>query len=194
GYRFSPFRILSVEGGLVDELWRFGKPRRDAAVDVVDDVEKKCKPGTISAVWTAAPSFEGLASFNAADGTKQLPKLRGSRTGLYETIIGGVKQGYKASGPGVRGASALSRAKMWGFVKDLVGEKGVGCDEKVGHVVGEASYAGFKKAALLTAAGMARRRAMQDAKKVLVPWVPNSGDEDWGLEVLVDTYTKKRKR
>ncbi|PWY72418.1 hypothetical protein BO70DRAFT_431791 [Aspergillus heteromorphus CBS 117.55] len=236
GYRFSPFQVLRVEGALVEELWAFGKPRgRDAGTGTGTATDPgpangnentsgngngagnsaagKYKPGTISAVWIAAPSGSCLG-FNPADGTKQLPKLRGSRTGLYETIIGGVKQGYKASGPGprVRGASALSRAKMWGFVRDLVGEReldqnrsqsrnedGVDQDEKgdrdqLGRIVGEASYGGFKKAALSTEAGQARERAMQDAKKVLVPWVPNSGDEGWGLEVLVDNYTKKRKR
>jgi tRNA-specific adenosine deaminase 1 len=36
-----------------------------------------------------------------------------------------------------------------------------------------------------------RQEAMRDAKKVLKGWAPNTGDEGWNLDVLVDS--KKRK-
>ncbi|PYH37890.1 tRNA-specific adenosine deaminase [Aspergillus neoniger CBS 115656] len=197
GYGYKPFRVLSVDMEVVEELWAFGKPKSKEA-------GMKCKPGNISAVWTAAPvlggsnsgSGGGVDRYAAENGAKQLPKLSGSWTGLYETIIGGMKQGYKASVPVGKGASALSRAKMWGALRGVLGggdgdgsEGGDG-----GQVVRAASYKEFKRAALETSVGKARERAMLEAKKVLVPWVPNDGDDEWGLKVLVDQKGKKRKR
>ncbi|PYH43225.1 tRNA-specific adenosine deaminase [Aspergillus saccharolyticus JOP 1030-1] len=211
GYRFHPFKVLSIPSPLADSLWQYGKPR-DAPVA---SAMTKYKPGTISAVWVAAPSVAAdQVVFGPASGAKQLPKLAGSRTGLYESLIGGVKQGSKASAPVVRGASALSRARMWGSLREIVcggshsvGEGAAGAGNTVLHgvsatdinrlrqIVGTASYADFKKAITTTTPpGQARERARQQAKTVLVPWVPNPGDEDWGLDVLVDTNPKKRKR
>ncbi|BCS10378.1 hypothetical protein ALUC_31195A [Aspergillus luchuensis] len=195
GYGYHPFRVLSVDMGVVEELWAFGKPKSKEA-------GMKCKPGNISAVWTAAPvlggggsgSGGGVDRYAAENGAKQLPKLSGSWTGLYETIIGGMKQGYKASVPVGKGASALSRAKMWGVLRGVLGG-GDGSEEgDGGQAVRAASYKEFKRAALETSVGKARECAMLEAKKVLVPWVPNDGDDEWGLEVLVDQKGKKRKR
>ncbi|XRM41973.1 hypothetical protein ABZX51_005216 [Aspergillus tubingensis] len=194
GYGYYPFRVLSVDMGVVEELWAFGKPKSKEA-------GMKCKPGNISAVWTAAPvlggsnsgSGGGVDRYAAENGAKQLPKLSGSWTGLYETIIGGMKQGYKASVPVGKGASALSRAKMWGALRGVLdGDGSEGGDGR--HVVRASSYKEFKRAALETSVGKARECAMLEAKKVLVPWVPNDGDDEWGLEVLVDQKGKKRKR
>ncbi|PYH71640.1 tRNA-specific adenosine deaminase [Aspergillus vadensis CBS 113365] len=194
GYGYYPFRVLSVDMEVVEELWAFGKPKSKEA-------GMKCKPGNISAVWTAAPvlggsnsgSGGGVDRYAAENGAKQLPKLSGSWTGLYETIIGGMKQGYKASVPVGKGASALSRAKMWGALRGVLdGDGSEGGDGR--QVVRAASYKEFKRAALETSVGKARERAMLEAKMVLVPWVPNDGDEEWGLEVLVDQKGKKRKR
>ncbi|OJI90224.1 hypothetical protein ASPTUDRAFT_113307 [Aspergillus tubingensis CBS 134.48] len=194
GYGYHPFRVLSVDMEVVEELWAFGKPKSKEA-------GMKCKPGNISAVWTAAPvlggsnsgSGGGVDRYAAENGAKQLPKLSGSWTGLYETIIGGMKQGYKASVPVGKGASALSRAKMWGALRGVLGGDGSEGGDG-GQVVRAASYQEFKKAALETSVGKARECAMLEAKKVLVPWVPNDGDDEWGLEVLVDQKGKKRKR
>ncbi|GKZ87581.1 hypothetical protein CBS63078_1186 [Aspergillus niger] len=193
GYGYHPFKVLSVDTEVVEELWAFGKPKSKEA-------GMKCKPGNISAVWTAAPvlggaSGGGVDRYAAENGAKQLAKLSGSWTGLYETIIGGMKQGYKASVPVGKGASALSRAKMWGALRGLLdGGDGDGSAGEGQQVVRAASYKDFKRAALETPAGKARERAMLEAKKVLVPWVPNDGDDEWGLEVLVDHKGKKRKR
>ncbi|RAL09894.1 tRNA-specific adenosine deaminase [Aspergillus homomorphus CBS 101889] len=198
GYRFHPFKILSIPSALADSLWKYGKPRQPPASS---SSTAKYKPGTISALWVVAPSVgadqvvSGIAS-----GVKQLPKLAGSRTGLYESIIGGVKQGSKASAPVVRGASALSRVRMWGALRDVIlsdehNKTGSLVDERLRQVVSVPTYAEFKQAiATSTDSGRAREQALQAAKTVLVPWVPNSGDEDWGLEVLIDTNPKKRKR
>ncbi|RAK86134.1 hypothetical protein BO79DRAFT_130046, partial [Aspergillus costaricaensis CBS 115574] len=196
GYGYHPFRVLSVDMGVVEELWAFGKPKSKEA-------GMKCKPGNISAVWAAAPvlggggsgSGGGVDRYAAENGAKQLPKLSGSWTGLYETIIGGMKQGYKASVPVGKGASALSRAKMWGALRGVLGGDdgggGDGTEGEGGHVVRASSYKEFKRAALETSVGKARECAMLEAKKVLVPWVPNDGDDEWGLEVLVDQKGKK---
>ncbi|OOF97417.1 hypothetical protein ASPCADRAFT_129105 [Aspergillus carbonarius ITEM 5010] len=218
GYQFRPFEILSVEDTIVEGLWKYAKP--------VSRVER-CKPGTISAVWTVAPSGSaggsggsGGGGDGGGDGAKQLPKLYGSWTGLYETIINGMKQGFKASAPVGKGASALSRARMWGALRDLAlllsssssslwggcegecgNEDGDGESEvedwvqQVKEVVAAPSYAQFKRAVLATPTGRTRQRAISEAKKVLVPWVPNEGDDEWGLDVLtIDTKSKKRKR
>ncbi|RAL00964.1 tRNA-specific adenosine deaminase [Aspergillus ibericus CBS 121593] len=216
GYTYTPFTIHPVQTPTISSLWQYGKP---------SSREEKCKPGIISAVWTAAPSpwsSSSSASANgecdvyaAQNGAKQLPKLAGSRTGLYETIINGMKQGFKASRPVGKGASALSRARMWGGLKDLVvsvsgagdgispvrEDGGAGGNEgwvrNVREVVAAPSYAEFKRAILATPAGRARQRAIQEAKKVLVPWVPNEGDDAWGLDVLMidnKSHGQKRKR
>ncbi|GKZ37965.1 hypothetical protein AbraIFM66950_009828 [Aspergillus brasiliensis] len=192
GYGYHPFRVLSVDMDVVEKLWPYGKPQSKEA-------GMKCKPGNISAIWTAAPvlggsTAAGVDRYAAENGAKQLPKLSGSWTGLYETIIGGMKQGYKASVPVGKGASALSRAKMWAALKGLLdaGEDAETGDG--GQVVRAASYKDFKRAVLETHVGKARERAMLEAKKVLVPWVPNDADNEWGLEVLVDNKGKKRKR
>ncbi|RAH73514.1 tRNA-specific adenosine deaminase [Aspergillus aculeatinus CBS 121060] len=212
GYRFHPFEILSIPSALADSLWQYGKPRDSPQTAATGTT--KYKPGTISAVWVAAPSVgaDQLVVLGPASGAKQLPKLAGSRTGLYESIIGGVKQGSKASAPVVRGASALSRARMWGSFREVVldAQKNQGRrdgrvrrydglaqvdDEGLRRIVDAATYVDFKRAiATATKPGQARARALREAKTVLVPWVPNAGDEDWGLAVLVDANPKKRKR
>ncbi|KAE8156978.1 putative tRNA-specific adenosine deaminase [Aspergillus tamarii] len=204
GWRFRPFRILSVPTGLVEELWEFGKSDPMGA-----SASRKSKPAVLSAVWAAASS---VAVPSVVDnGAKSLPKLRGCRTGLYETIINGVKQGNRASEPVARGASALSRARLWGLSKEIVQscvgdheqESGVeiGVEEgqlPLGFVVtkriaGAPTYREFKKEpTVLTESLEARRSAIREARRVLSGWVPNPGDENWGLEVLIDP--KKRKR
>ncbi|KAB8208196.1 adenosine deaminase/editase [Aspergillus parasiticus] len=204
GWRFRPFRVLSVPTGLVEELWAFGKSDPMGA-----SASRKTKPAVISAVWAAASSV--LVPSVVDNGAKSLPKLAGSRTGLYETIINGVKQGNRASEPLARGASALSRARLWGLSKEIVQscvddhdqESGVeiGVKERQSSVeldvtkrIAEAStYREFKKEpTVLTESLEARRSAIREARRVLSGWIPNPGDENWGLEVLIDP--KKRKR
>jgi len=41
-------------------------------------------------------------------------------TSVNETLLNGVKQGYRFSSSDIRKASALSRAKMWSRVRDIV--------------------------------------------------------------------------
>ncbi|KKK22994.1 hypothetical protein AOCH_000989 [Aspergillus ochraceoroseus] len=207
-YAFYPFQVLSIPNEKLKSLWPFRNPRSNN-----QDALKKTKPGTISAVWIRAPTTpipgdSKLSSLVAENGSKTLPVLRGSRTGLFENIINGVKQGYKASGagPGARGASALSRAKLWGYFQEIVSlslesdshgeKKNESAEEELGALralVEAPSYQEFKKEPAVSLECIrARSCAIQDAKEVLAGWVPNIGDENWGLEVLVDS--KKRKR
>ncbi|PGH08347.1 hypothetical protein GX51_01173 [Blastomyces parvus] len=105
GYAFHPFEIRPVPTAQVQEEWAFGKPKDNIGAEV----KKKSKPGNISAVWTAAPSSTATNGKKPATGTN-----------LNETLINGVKQGYRLSSPTPRKASALSRAKMWGLLRDIV--------------------------------------------------------------------------
>ncbi|KAK2789039.1 hypothetical protein FQN52_006406 [Onygenales sp. PD_12] len=112
-YAFRPFEVRAVSTAQVEREWMFGKPR---------DCRVKSKPGNVSAVWTAGSSLDmaitkdkgGLEnlSFTGTDGQ--------STTNLCETLINGVKQGYRISSPMPKKASALSRAKMWGLLRDIV--------------------------------------------------------------------------
>lgn len=207
GYRFRPFQVLSVPVEQVGTLWQFAKPKVTTDCEVVP---KKSKPGNASAVWTAAPSCSHLCTRISDPGNKALPALRRTPTGLYETIINGVKQGNKAFSPGERGASSLSRAKMWAFLRDVTvseachvrsGSENSGISEvevpavsTIHRRVQQAgTYEELKRAGSdPTDPLRVREEAKRDAKRVLKGWIPNAGDEDWGLDVLVDP--KKRKR
>lgn len=205
-YRFHPFQILSIPAGQIEVLWPFRKPPKqlsptpplppcpsETQPSTNPTTFKKSKPGSISTIWTMAPShFSPLPDHNP----KSLPKLRGSNTGLYENIINGVKQGNRATSPLARGASALSRARLWGLVHDIIegleGREGV--EAKSGGDISQAStYQEFKgmegDMALLT---RGRGQAIKDARQVLKGWVPNSGDEEFGLDVLIDPKRQKR--
>jgi tRNA-specific adenosine deaminase 1 len=55
------------------------------------------------------------------------------------------------------------------------------------------TYEQFKKTpVVLTPSVKARKDAIREAKEALKGWIPNEGDEQWGLDVLIDP--KKRKR
>ncbi|PLB46803.1 putative tRNA-specific adenosine deaminase [Aspergillus steynii IBT 23096] len=208
GYRFRPFQVLSIPDGQYDSLWKFGKTQAGSSDEV--EVQEKCKPATVSALWVAAPSVSSPGLSPVVDtSVKSLPVLRGSKTGVYENIISGVKQGNKASAPQARGASALSRAKLWGIWREIVrisypetvDEEGNANNpeenlEKLAAptaIVEAATYREFKKAPVTEMAAIAARKsAIQEAKRVLGGWVANVDDADWGLDVLVDP--KKRKR
>lgn len=214
GYRFWPFEVLSVPVEEVQAFWPFAKPKAvqsrstlpsERPSDIIDDtvVPKKSKPGNVSSIWTAASSLPHSCVIIMDTGSKTLPTLARSKTGLYETIINGVKQGNRLATPTARGASSLSRAKLWGFLRNVLGSKeclrecesgGVlGQDNPTPHLIADASsYKEFKRATGdITDPLRVRREAINDAKKALKGWVPNAGDEGWGLDVLIDS--KKRK-
>lgn len=210
GFRFRPFDILPVPAEEVQVLWPFAKPKPTDS----EFMPKKSKPGNASAVWTAAPSYLHSCAITPDTGSKNLPALRRSRTGIYETIINGVKQGNKASAPGPRGASSLSRAKLWALLNDIITLRTCHtspdsrADQKqTSKVVTAERYFGTPLRAIqyantyedLKRAGghledpvRVREEAIRGAKEVLKGWIPNTGDESWGLDVLSDP--KKRKR
>lgn len=205
---------------------------------------EKSKPGNVSAVWGRAPSIiynlnnnnnnnsslqPGSAPLLQHGSTnKSLPSLCGSRTGLYETIVNGVKQGNRAASPTPRGASLLSRAKVWELLREIIvelsgpddrsdfpsvlsegGEDAQGptrptgpsecllVEQIIGHeirkrICSAATYEDLKRSFPISAESIRmREKAIQDAKDVLRGWLANRGDEDWGLEVLLDR--KKRR-
>ncbi|KAL4911219.1 adenosine deaminase/editase [Aspergillus multicolor] len=235
-YAFRPFEVLSIPNEQLKALWPFRKPRAsdpDANLDRASEdptsapatkpKRTKSKPGTISAIWVRAPTSPPILSppestdnqnpqpppTNPDNGTKTIPVLRGSKTGLFESIIRGVRQGHKAvsPGPGTRGASALCRARMWEHWRGAVavtprntdttpaGDQDQGSSEKqddgarlhlrntdVDSALRASTYKEFKELCPenLSGAILARKRAMDAAKDVLGGWVPNDGDEGWG--------------
>ncbi|KAJ5309738.1 uncharacterized protein N7443_002199 [Penicillium atrosanguineum] len=208
GFRFRPFDILSVPAEEVHAMWQFSKPKP------TEVLPKKSKPGNASAVWTAAPSYSHSCVIIPDTGSKSLPALRRSKTGIYETLVNGVKQGNKASAPGPRGASSLSRAKLWALLDDIVSlrachtslETATDLKRHAESVPAEQyletprrtiqhlkTYEDLKRIGdRLEDPLRVREEATQDAKKVLKGWLPNAKDDSWGLDVLVDP--KKRKR
>lgn len=213
GYRFRPFEVLSVPAEEVEALWPFAKPKavetrsvspHEGQSDNGDStvIPKKSKPGNVSSIWTAASSLPHPCVMTMDTGTKTLPNLGRSKTGLYETIINGVKQGNRLATPTARGASSLSRAKLWGLLQNILQSKGCLCefesqnlgdDNDTLYAIRDASsYEDFKRTGGdATHPLHVRQEAMRDAKKVLKGWAPNTGDEGWNLDVLVDS--KKRK-
>ncbi|KAL4947156.1 adenosine deaminase/editase [Aspergillus filifer] len=211
-YEYHPFDVLSIPNTQLASLWPFRKPKVSDPVLEEDAIaqSKKRKPGTISAVWVRAPTEidyknESLkAGINAAlsdNGSKNLPVLRGSKTGLFESIVNGVRQGHKASAPGLRGASALSRARLhqaWTEACIAASEDSLQAKPESSTNRGEtnelwggdaktakdaSTYREFKNGQTGTDA---RRRAIRAAKEVLGDWVPNEGDEVWGWNRSAD--------
>lgn len=224
GYQFRPFQILSVPSEEISALWRFAKQKsvplsadcseQQGESSATPTNIKKARPGNVSAVWTVAPSYHHPSATVLDTGSKSIPALCRSKTGLYETIINGVRQGNRASSPGVRGASALSRAKLWSLFRDIASvsapllyenedpssepssrvseTEGLPGSANQHRVPDITTYQGFKVPSSSKDPLQIRRQAIADAKLVLKGWMPNAGDESWGLDVLVDP--KKRKR
>lgn len=224
GYRFRPFQVLSVPSEEVAALWPFAKPKSVPCPAISLEQEgdplmfgakvKKARPGNVSAIWILAPSYKRPSAMTMDTGSKSVPTLCCSKTGLYETIINGVKQGNRASSPGARGASSLSRAKLWALLREIspasiphtyqpdVSPTGSlsgtpnAEDPHVNtvqhHTPDITTYRDFKNPSSLEDPLQIRMQAIRDAKLILKGWMANSGDEYWGLDVLVDP--KKRKR
>ncbi|CAP94426.1 Pc18g02020 [Penicillium rubens Wisconsin 54-1255] len=224
GYRFRPFQVLSVPSEEVAALWPFAKPKsvpcpaissgQEGDPSVSGVKSRKSRPGNVSAVWILAPSYHYPSAVTMDTGSKTVPTLCRSKTGLYETIINGVKQGNRASSPGARGASSLSRAKLWALFREIApalvphacqanvspagsllhasetGDPHVDIVQQ--RVPDITTYQDFKNPTRLGDPLQIRMQAIRDAKLVLKGWTPNAGDESWGLDVLVDP--KKRKR
>ncbi|EKV07496.1 TRNA-specific adenosine deaminase, putative [Penicillium digitatum PHI26] len=224
GYQFRPFQVLSVPKEEIAALWPFAKPKFEPCPAITLGQEgdpstsgakhKKVRPGNVSAVWILAPSYNYPSAMAMDTGSKSVPTLCRSKTGLCETIINGVKQGNRASSPGARGASSLSRAKLWALFREIApvsvprnyqndvlssGPLSGASETEVPHVdtvqpqrPDITTYQDFKNPTCLKDPLQIRMQAIGDAKMVLKGWIANAGDESWGLNVLVDP--KKRKR
>ncbi|KAL4793558.1 adenosine deaminase/editase [Aspergillus venezuelensis] len=211
-YEYHPFDVLSIPNTQLASLWPFRKPKASDPASAEDATAqfKKRKPGTISAVWVRAPtetsqskSPSSTAAAPIDNGAKNLPVLRGSKTGLFESVVNGVRQGHKASAPGLRGASALSRARLhqaWtesylaGSKDSLQAKpKSSSNEDETNELWGAgaktaknaSTYREFKNG---KTDNVARRRAIQAAKEVLGDWVPNEGDEDWGWDATAGEF------
>lgn len=210
GYRFRPFEVIPLPLKEVEALWSFGKPK-DAAISAKS--RQKIKTGNISAVWIAAPSFREsfeMPSRKGDIGTSKSQLVTPPKTSVLETIVNGVKQGNRAMFVTSRGASVLSRAKMWGSLQNIVHlfsdnfpvmmhndeqkadePNNMDCPS-LRWVLQASSYKDFKMASGITLAWIRlREQAMRDAKYVLQPWIHNRGDEDWNLKTLSNPNQQK---
>ncbi|KAF4912428.1 tRNA-specific adenosine deaminase 1 [Colletotrichum viniferum] len=95
--------------------------------------------------------------------------------GLEEGMMGGVLQGRKAFD--ARGASAVSRRRMWEEVAAIAGELGDD-GEGLRSALAGATYADVKGSEMLAA----RREVKMEARReALAGWVANLGDDEFEL-------------
>lgn len=196
-YEFRPFEVLSIPDSQLRALWKFRKPKASDPGQTAAQL-KKSKPGNKTVIWIRGPTIDHESEFGYPSLVSRLPTLRGSKTGVFENIIGGVRQGHKSSDPGLAGASALSRWPLWlhwrntmSVTQLMLGEHevrdGPGMASNVLGTTGalpaflEEKYCGFKKPDAYKKSGCikARRDAVQAAKEVLGGWVPNVKDDNW---------------
>lgn len=186
-YHFQPFEVLSVSMDIVKPLWLFGKYRSDVA-------RRASKPGNISAIWIASASSLKPYQVNDMSRTEYIPRMNPESTTVVECIIGGVKQGSKLKSVSLRGASVLSRVKMWSLVHEIcTGIKGE--DLRWQAILESENYRDFKNKSIEGLPWLvARSLAAKEAKHVLKPWLPNRGDEEWGREDALARARENRKR
>ena len=96
---------------------------------------------------------------------------------LDEGLVGGVLQGKKAFQE--RGASAVSRRRMWRLAREVAGLLADDRWAAVGDALGKGSYGEVKEGELLRERRKAKSIAIEGALK---GWLSNMGDEDFGLD------------
>lgn len=189
-YRFRPFEVLSVPMDIVKPRWPFGKYRSDIA-------RKASKPGNISALWIASASSLKPYQVNNMSCIEYKPRISPESTAVVECIISGAKQGSKLKSMSLRGASVLSRVKMWNLVHEICTETR-GEDLHRQDILESKSYSDFKNKSSDANDGlpwlMARSLAAKEAKNVLKPWIPNCKDEGWCREDILDLAQENKKR
>lgn len=188
-YHFRPFEIIPVPMETVKARWEFGKYRSDAA-----NHQKKAsnnnKPGNVSAVWIASAS--SLKPYHIC-GDSQIeftPKISPNSTAVLECLTGGVKQGSQLKSITLRGASVLSRVKMWNLIRDILPRVAIQ-QRQWQEAIESSTYAEFKGRFPWL---VSRSLAMVEAKRVLSPWIPNCGDENWCREEVIALAQEKQKR
>lgn len=201
GYEFRRFRFRSLPKSQLDILWMHGKPSLGGS-----------KSGNISAVWTATPSSSTQPPYSQVDlAPASLPTE--VPTGLREILINGVKQGYRLSSPGHKKASALSRAKMWCLLREIVhllpNEDALATstsrENTLGHgfhdgyihqlkaiVLESSTYASMKAGVATIGCLQDRNEVLDDVRSTLRNWIKNRGDDAWGLAVIDNVPDKKR--
>lgn len=96
-----------------------------------------------------------------------------SRSGVEESIVGGVVQGSKTTD--VRGASSMSRRRMWSSVRTLAHRLGESYDE-LQKTLCAPEYGKVKESEFLAG----RRRTIADVQTmVLKGWAKNHGDSSF---------------
>ncbi|KAI6792360.1 hypothetical protein KC332_g17432 [Hortaea werneckii] len=114
--------------------------------------------------------------YEKADGTTASNISALSTPHRQETLVNGVLQGRKQSDP--KGASTVSRRKMWEEVATLAAAVG-NTEGLVKHgVLDSSSYASLKAGAVLEARSGVKRLVREEALK---GWQRNYGDEEWNL-------------
>ncbi|EFE44035.1 tRNA-specific adenosine deaminase, putative [Trichophyton verrucosum HKI 0517] len=202
-FKFRPFKITPLPMEDFESMWKYGKPTCKSS-------EQKVKTGNVSAVWTAPPSnstrppfttkWNDIPTFSEPDWYKAYFKT--PPTNLNETLINGVKQGYRLNSPGFKKASALSRARMWALLRDifkLLNECGLMPQQlndneasSLSQVVLSApSYDFLKSQTVMSEYLEARAQVLRDVRLVLKNWIRNCGDDAWDLTVL-DTPIKEK--
>ncbi|EFQ98016.1 tRNA-specific adenosine deaminase 1 [Nannizzia gypsea CBS 118893] len=205
-FKFRPFEMTSLPMEEVEGMWKYGKPTAKSS-------EEKVKTGNVSAVWTAPPSnsprppftskWNDIHSFSEPGGYKEF--FRTPPTNLNETLINGVKQGYRLNSPGFKKASALSRARMWALLGDiskLLDEGGLVSEQLGGtqtssltQIVHSApSYGALKSQTAMGGYLQARAQVLQDVRLVLNNWIRNYGDDTWDMSVFDIPAKAKRQQ
>lgn len=151
--RMAPLKDSMAHGDGGYEFRGMEPLTTDLAFDFSRGDGKDVAPCNVSAVWTPT---------------------------LDEGLVGGVLQGKKAFTD--RGASGVSRRRMWGLARDAADLLSRD-DDELGSSIYEAlavgRYGDMKEGRLLED----RRRAKVVAREgALRGWVRNTGDEDFGLE------------
>lgn len=99
-----------------------------------------------------------------------------SRSGVEETILGGVVQGRKPFS--LKGASRMSRRGMWEMAKDVASSLGQQ-DFSTSEYLRTGTYRDIKDGLLLAH----RRQVKEDARQTaLTGWIKNDGGSDFGIE------------
>ncbi|KAK0729974.1 adenosine-deaminase [Lasiosphaeris hirsuta] len=93
------------------------------------------------------------------------------RDGIEEGLIGGVMQGRKHFD--LRGASAVSRRRMWGLAIEIGGSLGASIDDGIVGVLAAGTYDEVKEGVLLEARRKVKDETRRDALK---GWIRNMGD------------------
>lgn len=125
------------------------------------------------------------------------PRISTESTAVVESIIGGVKQGSKPKSMSLRGASVLSRVRMWNLLHEIC-TRTSGEGARWRGLIESKSYSDFKNNGTDVKAGLpwlvARSLAAKEAKHVLKPWIPNRGDEEWCREDILALTAENKKR